>query len=96
MQITVQGYLTLKAALGRRVFDLADHPPPTLQDLLDRLQADLGGAVPGLEFDPQTGKPAGALALLLNGRHLSHLPTGLNTILKDGDILSVFPPIAGG
>lgn len=96
MQITVQGYLTLKAALGRRVYDLADHPPPTLQDLLDRLQADLGGAVPGLEIDPHTGKPSGALVLLLNGLHLSHLPAGPEKTLKDGDVLSIFPPIAGG
>jgi sulfur-carrier protein len=96
MQVTVKGYLTLKAVLGRRLYNLPDHPPPTLQDLLERLQADLGGDVPGLEIDPLSGRPAGALVLLLNGQHLSHLPSGRQTPLKEGDVLSIFPPIAGG
>lgn len=96
MQVTVQGYLTFKPALGRRVVDLADHPPPTLQDLLERLQADLGSEIPGLEFGPHTAKPSRVQVLLLNGQHLSHLSAGLQTPLKEGDVLSIFPPIAGG
>jgi molybdopterin converting factor small subunit len=36
------------------------------------------------------------LVILLNGMHYKHLPDGLNTILKDGDTLAIFPPVAGG
>ncbi|MGD8857203.1 MAG: MoaD/ThiS family protein [Chloroflexota bacterium] len=36
------------------------------------------------------------VAILVNGRHYSHLPNGLNTKLKDGDDVALFPPIAGG
>jgi molybdopterin converting factor small subunit len=96
MQVTVQGYLTLKPALGRRQYRLPDHPPPNLQDLLEHLQVELGGDVPGLEIDPLRGKPTGELVLLLNGQHLSHLAQGNRTQLHDGDVLSIFPPIAGG
>jgi molybdopterin synthase sulfur carrier subunit len=96
MQVTVQGYLTLKLTFGRRVFELANHPPPTLQDLFTRLQSDFALDLPAVAPGPQAGRPAGALILLLNGQHLSHLPTGLQTPLKDGDVLSIFPPIAGG
>lgn len=96
MHITVQGYLTLKPVLSRRIYDMADQPPPTLMDLLGRLEADLARDLPGLARDLHTGKPSGALVLLLNGQHLSHLPAGIKTTLKDGDLLSIFPPIAGG
>jgi molybdopterin synthase sulfur carrier subunit len=96
MQVTVQGYLTLKASLGKRLVHLDDHPPPTLQDLLNLLQAELEAAFPDLFPGPQTGLPSGRLVMLLNGQHLSHLPDGIMTNLSDGDVLSIFPPIAGG
>jgi molybdopterin converting factor small subunit len=32
----------------------------------------------------------------VNGRHVSHLPEGLETELADGDEVSVFPVVAGG
>jgi len=35
-------------------------------------------------------------AVLLNGMHYRHLPDGLNSLLKDGDQIAIFPPIAGG
>lgn len=92
MRITVEGYLTYKAALGRRVYDLDDQPPPIVQDLLDRLMEE----IPALEFTTLAGRQRNALVILLNGKHISHLPEGANTKLKEGDLLSVFPPIAGG
>ena len=96
MRITVEGYLTYKAALGRRVYDLADQPPPTLQDLLDLLLKEIPDQIPALDFFSFAGRERRTLALLLNGKHISHLPEGVNTKLKDGDLLSVFPPIVGG
>ena len=96
MQITVQGYLTLSQKLGQRVCQLPDQPPPTLQDLLDYLAADLGLDLSNLGLDSQTGRSKRTLVLLLNGQHLSHLPAGLQTMLQEGDQLAIFPPIAGG
>ena len=47
-------------------------------------------------IDPQSGAVSGQVAILVNGRHYSHLPDGLNTVLKDEDDVALFPPLAGG
>ncbi|MGD8807216.1 MAG: MoaD/ThiS family protein, partial [Chloroflexota bacterium] len=47
-------------------------------------------------FEPEYGMVSRQVAILVNGRHYSHLPNGLNTKLKDGDDVALFPPIAGG
>ena len=44
-------------------------------------------------FDNGNLKPH--IVVMKNGRHIQHLE-GLATELKDGDTISVFPPIAGG
>jgi len=57
--------------------------------LIERLAAELGGGF-------AEGAAGGALIVLVNGRHCSHLPDGLETELADGDEVAVFPPVAGG
>jgi MoaD family protein len=91
--ITVQGYLTFKGLVGKRQISMP--PGSSLQDLLLRLQGELGEP-----FKEQASNIRGELredvAILLNGRHYKHLPEGVNTILKDGDQVAIFPPVAGG
>jgi molybdopterin converting factor small subunit len=89
MRIWVKGYLGLKAAFADRPFVDIEADRSTLRDLLDQLEqpADNDSAAPG------TGR---RLVILHNGRHISHLPDGLDTVLRDGDQVSIFPPVVGG
>ena len=91
--IMVQGYLTFKEPVGKRQVFLPEGS--NLRDLLASLRQDLGA-----RFTEQAFNEAGGLsehtAVLLNGMHYRHLPDGLNTLLKDGDQVSIFPPLAGG
>jgi sulfur-carrier protein len=96
MQITIHGYLTLKPKIGKRQIHLEDHPPPTLQDLLYLLEVELDQPFNRLLSNSVGEKASRMFLLLLNGQHLSHLPAGMNTPLTDGDVLSIFPPLAGG
>lgn len=96
MRITVEGYLHLKGVLGRRVYDLPTQPSPTLQDLMDLLKKEIPDQVPALDTFTNSGRQRHSLVILLNGRHVSHLPAGLDTRLEEGDLLSVFPPTIGG
>jgi MoaD family protein len=96
MQVSIRGYLTLKDVLGKRAIILEDNPTPTLEDLLNRLEAELGRPLDHLTITTDKRKPNREFVILLNGQHLSHLPDGTGTRLSDGDVLSIFPHIAGG
>jgi molybdopterin synthase sulfur carrier subunit len=90
MRIKVRGYLTLRAIIGGEPFRIVEAERLTVLGLLQRLSQDLGE-----ELAPSGGiRPT--LAVLVNGRHVSHLPEGLQTQLEDGDEVSIFPPTAGG
>ena len=93
IKIKVQGYLTFKEPIGKRQVSLPDGS--SLQDFLAFLRQNLRG-----RFEEEAYNAVGELrehvAVLLNGVHYGHLPAGLNTLLKDGDQVSIFPPLAGG
>ena len=94
MKIKVRGYLTFKGSIGGQVLDLGDADSITLRELLLRLPpgSGLGEALQRAEG----GQVGPGLVLLVNGQHHSHLPKRLDTLLRDGDEVAVFPPLAGG
>jgi molybdopterin converting factor small subunit len=92
MKIWVKGYLGVqpaRSALGDRLFIEFGADRVTLRDLLVQL---------GYRGDESLKAPGAGdrLAILVNGRHTSHLADGLDTVLRDGDRVAIFPPVAGG
>ena len=89
MKIWVKGYLGVKAELGDKPFVEFGADPVTVRDLLVQLgyQRDESLTAPG---------PVGRLVILINGRSMSRLADGLDTVLRDGDRVAIFPPMAGG
>jgi len=66
----------------------------TVHDLLQQLCDEYGRNFRETVFNKQ-GNIRPYIKLLVNGRGL-HVQQGLVTILHDGDIIAIFPPIAGG
>ena len=91
--ITVQGYLTFKDLVGKRRVSLP--AGSSLRDLLAFLQVDLAGLFVKEAYN-DAGELREHIVILLNGAHCRHLPDGLGTLLKDGDQVAIFPPLAGG
>lgn len=46
-------------------------------------------------YNGETGQPRNFLQFLVNGTSTQTL-SGLETLLKDGDVLAILPPVGGG
>lgn len=68
----------------------------TLIGLLEKCSIQFGENFTTMVFDSETNGVSVHIAVLVNGRHYSHLPDGLDTELMEGDEVAIFPPIVGG
>lgn len=95
MRIRVRGYLTLKEVLGDQIWREIEGENVTIRDLVRQLSLEIDDPA-HLIYDPEIQGPSRHVAVLVNGRHYSHLPDRLDTELKPGDEVAIFPPTAGG
>lgn len=96
MQVRVKGYLTFRSLIGERVVPFEDGKQVSLAHLLEVLFSICGEELKREILDEETVALSRRVAVLVNGRHYTHTPEGLQILLKDGDEVSIFPPIAGG
>jgi molybdopterin synthase sulfur carrier subunit len=97
MRIKVRGYLTLREVIGGEPFRIVEAERLTVEDLILKLAKQLGNEfAQAVSASAPPGGISPYLAVLVNGRHYSHLPDRLQTQLADGDEVSIFPPTAGG
>jgi MoaD family protein len=93
MIVHVQGYLTLRARIGKRQVKL--DPGARLRGLLEQL-AQEGGEALAASLLASDGRPLRGVSVLVNGRHYTQAEMGLDAPLHDGDEVAIFPPVAGG
>ena len=96
MKITVKSFLTLRQVMGNQAEFEMEIGDITIGDLLDQLCDRFGERLAALIFDRDRDAVSHLLRVLVNGRHYSTLPDRLNTKLKEGDEVALFPPVAGG
>lgn len=89
MDVELRFFATFREAVGQKTLE-REYPEGTtvgevLQDITEEYDVDL--------FEDGDLRPQ--LSIMKNGKDVAHLD-GLDTHLEDGDVLSVFPPVAGG
>jgi molybdopterin synthase sulfur carrier subunit len=96
MKIKVKGFLTLRKAMDDRPCLVVNIAEPTIRGVLHELSNRFGERFRDLVFDPHTGEMRDHIVILVNGRHYRNLTGGLDTDLRQGDEVAIFPPVAGG
>ena len=87
---TVQLFATYRSAAGTKGFDTAELSVSGLLDEISRRYPVLYD-----ELCDTDGSLRPLVKMLVNGRHIQFLD-GVDTPLADEDVVSIFPPIAGG
>ena len=92
MDIQLRFFATFRDAVGQKSLARSVDDGATVGNVLEDLEAEYDGLDGRLLED---GRVAQHLSVLKNGRDVAHLD-GVDTDLEDDDVLSVFPPVAGG
>ena len=96
MPVLVSGYITFRRLIGKeRPVELPGEGS-SLQELLTLLANMIGADFEKTVYDQATETLLPGVALLVNGRHVGHLSDGMQTPIRDGDEIAIFPPVAGG
>ncbi len=95
MKIKVQTILSFKRILGAGEVEMDLPEGATIRELLARMVERLGDALSLHLFQPGTDELFPHIVLMVNGR-LIHFLQDKETELHEGDVVLLFPPVAGG
>ncbi len=96
MPIEVTYYTGGKKGVQRLSIDLPEPQGPlTIRDFLTYVTKNRGTNMAEVESHMQRDNSHHTLLIALNGRNIQSL-RGMDTLIRDGDSLSVLPVVAGG
>ncbi|HID91282.1 TPA: MoaD family protein [Candidatus Bathyarchaeota archaeon] len=93
LRVKVRAYATIMDVIGPSI-DVRLHEGARVKDLLNELRRSYGKSFSERVLD-EGGRPLPYVKLFVNGRDIDFL-NRLETRLKDGDEVSLFPPVGGG
>ncbi len=92
LRITVKSFATIREAFGGRGVLWIELPEgSSIRDLIKALEKNYH---PKIDLS-RVGEENPNIKILVNGREITYLD-GLETRLRDGDVVAFIPPVAGG
>jgi molybdopterin synthase sulfur carrier subunit len=91
--VRIKLYATLRLKVGQPEIEVPAGPGDTVRDAIRQLLEQYPVLAPNVLSEQ--GELVDHVQVMLNGRNV-RLLDGLDTMIKDGGKLDVFPPIAGG
>ena len=97
MEVKVRFFTNLREIVDKReeTVTFSSGKKVTVDLVLKTLSQKYGKPFKEYVYDEKTAEPKGFLQFLVNGNSTSTL-NGLETELKDGDVLAILPPVGGG
>ena len=97
LKVKVRFFTSLREIVDTREETLVfpDDKRVTVDIVLEALSEKYGAPFTQYVFNGETGHPKAFLQLLVNGASTQTL-SGLQTQLRDGDVLAILPPVGGG
>ncbi|WP_049981301.1 ubiquitin-like small modifier protein 1 [Halolamina rubra] len=92
MNVELRFFATFRQVVGQKVVEREFPEGTTIGEVLYELEAEYDDLAGQLIED---GDLRPHINVLKSGREALHLD-GMDTVLEDGDRLSIFPPVAGG
>jgi sulfur-carrier protein len=93
MKITFKTFATFREVIGANEMEITLPAGEKIRGLLEMLCKDHPGLRERL-FDV-SGQIKSYIIILKNGRSIASLKQ-LDTVIDEGDVIAVFPPVAGG
>ncbi|MFD1632541.1 ubiquitin-like small modifier protein 1 [Haloplanus ruber] len=93
MDLELRFFATFREAVGQKTLEREFDDDATVGEILLTLESAYDGLEGKLIDDGGDLQPN--LNILKNGREVLHME-GTETVMEDGDTLSIFPPVAGG
>lgn len=97
MQVTVRFFTHLREIIGKKeeAIFFPENEGVTVKKVMKILTKRYGKSFVEYVYDRKTENFKSFLQLLINGKSVSTL-SGLQTELKNGDVLAILPPVGGG
>ena len=97
MEVKVRFFTSLREIVNKReqTLTFTEGEKVTVDVVLKALSQKYGKPFIEYVYNGKTGQPKNFLQFLINGTSTSTL-NGLETELKDGDVLAILPPVGGG
>ena len=94
MKVKVKVFAMFRELLGTSILTVEMKDGSTVNDLINWISDNINSKFKNEILDRNRNIKK-YVKVLVNGRNIDFLE-GLNTKLKDGDVISFFPPVAGG
>ena len=97
MQVSVRFFTSLREIVDKKeeTLKFPEGEKVTVDKVLKTLTQRYGKRFLEYVYEDKTGEVRGFLQFLVNGKSATTM-SGLETELKDGDVLAILPPVGGG
>jgi molybdopterin synthase sulfur carrier subunit len=97
LQVSVRFFTSLREIVGKKeeMIEFPEGEQITVDKVLKTLAQRYGKRFIEYVYDSKSGEVRSFLQFLVNGKSATTL-NGLETALKDGDVLAILPPVGGG